>query len=65
MASRLGLGEDHGLAEADGKKKHLSENVTDYSQIVTKAGPQEQVLPGYSGTSTLSCRASQFSSLGV
>ena len=22
-------------------KKHLSENVTDYSQIFTKAGPQE------------------------
>ena len=64
MASRLGLGEDHDLAEADGKK-HLSENVTDYSQIFPKAGPQEQVLSGFSGTSTLSCRASQFSSLGV
>ena len=60
MASRLGLGEDHGLAEAG--KKHLCENVTDYSQIFTKAGPQERVLSGFSGTSTLSCRASQFSS---
>ena len=46
-------------------KKHLSENVTDYSQIFTKAGPQEQVLSGFSGTSTLSRQASQFSSLGV
>ena len=35
-------------------KKHLSENVTDYSQIFTKARPQEQVLSGFSGTSTLS-----------
>ena len=47
------------------EKNVLSENVTDYSQIFTKAGPQEQVLPGFSGTSTLSCQASQFSSLRV
>jgi len=38
VASRLGLGEDHGLAEADGKKD-LNENVSDYSQIFTNVGP--------------------------
>ena len=39
MASRLGLEEDHGQVEADGQKKKISENVSDYNQVFTKAGP--------------------------